>query len=53
MLSVLRVLLPSQIPVAGCELAPFVLLGLPDSTTTTEDIPEASPVDGFYLRCRW
>jgi len=53
MLSVLRVHLPSEIPIAGCELSPYVLLRRPDSTTTTDDIPEVSPVDGYFLRCRW
>ncbi|CAM6103432.1 unnamed protein product [Calypogeia fissa] len=53
MLSVLRVHLPSDIPIAGCELSPYVLLRRPDSSVTTDDIPEQAPVDGFYLRCRW
>ncbi|CAI5488094.1 unnamed protein product [Closterium sp. Naga37s-1] len=53
MLSVLRVHLPSDIPIAGCELCPYVLLRKPDGTITTEDIPETNPIDGYYIRCRW
>eukprot|EP00271_Cylindrocystis_brebissonii_P008680 TRINITY_DN23154_c0_g1_i1.p1 TRINITY_DN23154_c0_g1~~TRINITY_DN23154_c0_g1_i1.p1 ORF type:complete len:646 (+),score=123.99 TRINITY_DN23154_c0_g1_i1:785-2722(+) len=53
MLSVLRVHLPSDIPIAGCELAPYVLLRKPDATVTPDDIPETNPFDGYYLRCRW
>ncbi|KAG6542221.1 hypothetical protein Mapa_016349 [Marchantia paleacea] len=53
MLSVLRVHLPSDIPIAGCELSPYVLLRRPDNSVTTDDIPDQAPVDGFYLRCRW
>lgn len=53
MLSVLRVHLPSDIPIAGCELTPYVLLRKPDGTVTTDDLPESAPADGYYLRCRW
>ncbi|CAI5514031.1 unnamed protein product [Closterium sp. Naga37s-1] len=53
MLSVLRVHLPSDIPIAGCELCPYVLLRKPDGTITTEDIPDTNPIDGYYIRCRW
>ncbi|XP_058073818.1 carbon catabolite repressor protein 4 homolog 1-like isoform X2 [Magnolia sinica] len=53
MLSVLRVHLPSDVPIVGCELTPYVLLRRPDSSITTEDAPESSPINGFYLRYKW
>ncbi|XP_068642989.1 carbon catabolite repressor protein 4 homolog 1-like [Aristolochia californica] len=53
MLSVLRVHLPSDIPIVGCELTPYVLLRRPDSSITTEDVPESAPLDGYYLRYKW
>lgn len=53
MLSVLRVHLPSDIPIVGCELTPYVLLRRPDKTVTTDDVPESSPLDGHFLRYKW
>ncbi|XP_010257570.1 PREDICTED: carbon catabolite repressor protein 4 homolog 2-like [Nelumbo nucifera] len=53
MLSVLRVHLPSDIPIVGCELTPYVLLRRPDGSITTDDVPESVPLDGFYLRYKW
>ncbi|MQL97533.1 hypothetical protein Taro_030227 [Colocasia esculenta] len=53
MLSVLRVHLPSEIPIVGCELTPYVVLRCPDGTITTDDVPETSHLDGYYLRCQW
>ncbi|CAA7395335.1 unnamed protein product [Spirodela intermedia] len=53
MLSILRVHLPSDIPIVGCELVPYVLLRRSDGSTTTDDIPESDPVDGYYLKYRW
>eukprot|EP00252_Welwitschia_mirabilis_P025063 TRINITY_DN7692_c0_g1_i1.p1 TRINITY_DN7692_c0_g1~~TRINITY_DN7692_c0_g1_i1.p1 ORF type:complete len:614 (-),score=96.22 TRINITY_DN7692_c0_g1_i1:751-2592(-) len=53
MLSVLRLHLPSDIPIVGCELTPYVVCRRPDNTITTDDIPESAPVDGYYLRFRW
>uniref|UniRef100_A0A0D6R0B4 poly(A)-specific ribonuclease n=1 Tax=Araucaria cunninghamii TaxID=56994 RepID=A0A0D6R0B4_ARACU len=53
MLSVLRLHLPSDIPIVGCELTPYVLSRRPDSSVTNDDIPESNPVDGYYLRFRW
>ncbi|ONH95672.1 hypothetical protein PRUPE_7G084300 [Prunus persica] len=50
MLSVLRVHLPSDIPIVGCELTPYVLLRRPDKTVTTDDVPESAPLDGHFLR---
>ncbi|KAG2686865.1 hypothetical protein I3843_09G027600 [Carya illinoinensis] len=52
MLSVLRVHLPSDIPIVGCELTPYVLLRRPDKTFTTDDVPDSAPVDGHFLRYR-
>ncbi|XP_057984273.1 carbon catabolite repressor protein 4 homolog 1 [Malania oleifera] len=53
MLSVLRVHLPSDIPIVGCELTPYVLLRRPDKSVTTDDVPESSPLDGHFLRYKW
>ncbi|XP_021620416.1 carbon catabolite repressor protein 4 homolog 1 isoform X2 [Manihot esculenta] len=53
MLSVLRVHLPSDIPIVGCELTPYVLLRRPDKTATTDDVPESAPLDGHFLRYKW
>ncbi|GLT38651.1 hypothetical protein SLA2020_128840 [Shorea laevis] len=53
MLSVLRVHLPSDIPIVGCELTPYVLLGRPDKPVTTDDVPESTPLDGHFLRYKW
>ncbi|XP_050227699.1 carbon catabolite repressor protein 4 homolog 1-like [Mercurialis annua] len=53
MLSVLRVHLPSDIPIVGCELTPYVLLRRPDKSITNDDIPESAPVDGHFLRYKW
>ncbi|KAM7271922.1 hypothetical protein ACFE04_031136 [Oxalis oulophora] len=53
MLSVLRVHLPSDIPIVGCELTPYVLLRRPDNNILTEDVPETNPLDGYFLRYKW
>ncbi|KAL0405029.1 UNVERIFIED_CONTAM: Carbon catabolite repressor protein 41 [Sesamum radiatum] len=53
MLSVLRVHLPSDIPIVGCELTPYVLLKRPDKSVITDDVTELNPVDGHFLRYRW
>ncbi|KAL6145366.1 hypothetical protein ACLB2K_056054 [Fragaria x ananassa] len=53
MLSVIRVHLPSDIPIVGCELTPYVLLRRPDKTVTTDDVPESAPIDGHFLRYKW
>ncbi|KAF8102205.1 hypothetical protein N665_0201s0480 [Sinapis alba] len=53
MLSVIRVHLPSEIPIVGCELTPYVLVRRPDDTAATDDVPESSPLDGYFLRYRW
>ncbi|XP_073526110.1 uncharacterized protein [Phyllobates terribilis] len=52
-LGVVRVYLPSDIPVVGCELSPYVLVRRPDKTASAEDIPESSPVAGHFLRYKW
>ncbi|KAK9075827.1 hypothetical protein SSX86_004156 [Deinandra increscens subsp. villosa] len=53
MLSVLRVHLPSDIPIVGCELAPYVLIRHPDKTVSTEDVSESLPIEGYFLRYKW
>ncbi|KAL3623796.1 Carbon catabolite repressor protein 4 1 [Castilleja foliolosa] len=53
MLSLLRVHLPSDIPIVGCELTPYVLLKRPNKSPTTEDVTELNPVDGCFLRYKW
>lgn len=53
MLNVLRVHLPSDIPIVGCELTPYVLLRRPDKTVTTDDVLETAPLDGHFLRYKW
>lgn len=53
MLTVLRVHLPSDIPIVGCELTPYVLLRRPDKSATTDDVNESSPIDGHFLRYKW
>ncbi|KAF9664798.1 hypothetical protein SADUNF_Sadunf16G0055500 [Salix dunnii] len=53
MLSVVRVHLPSDIPIVGCELTPYVLLRRPDKNVTTDDVPESAPLDGHFLRYKW
>lgn len=53
MLSVIRVHLPSEIPIVGCELTPYVLLRRPDKTPTTDDVPESAPLEGHFLKYRW
>ncbi|KAM5559106.1 carbon catabolite repressor protein 4 [Rosa sericea] len=53
MVSVIRVHLPSDIPIVGCELTPYVLLRRPDKTVTTDDVPESAPIDGQFLRYKW
>ncbi|KAK2400752.1 DNAse I superfamily protein [Trifolium repens] len=53
MLTVVRVHLPSDIPIVGCELTPYVLLRRLDTTVTTDDALETSPLDGHFLRYKW
>jgi len=53
MVTVLRVHLPSDIPIVGCELTPYVLLRRPDKSVSTEDVPESAPFDGHFLRYKW
>ncbi|XP_076916777.1 carbon catabolite repressor protein 4 homolog 1-like [Bidens hawaiensis] len=51
MLSVLRVHLPSDIPIVGCELSPYVLIRHPDNTVSSDDVPESS--SAHFLRYKW
>lgn len=53
MLTVLRVHLPSDIPIVGCETTPYVLIRRPDGSVTTDDVPESSPLGGCFLRYKW
>ncbi|KAE9585310.1 hypothetical protein Lal_00017935 [Lupinus albus] len=53
MLSVLRVHLPSDIPIIGCELTPYVLLRRSDNNFTTDDVPETAPLQGHFLSYKW
>lgn len=53
MVSVIRVYLPSDIPIVGCELAPYVLLRKPDKTISNEDVPESAPIEGHFLSYKW
>ncbi|KAG2549144.1 carbon catabolite repressor protein 4 homolog 1-like isoform X2 [Panicum virgatum] len=53
MLSVVRVHLPSEIPIVGCEITPYVLLRRPDGAVSTDDVPETAPTDGQFMRYRW
>ncbi|PKI42909.1 carbon catabolite repressor protein 4 homolog 1-like [Punica granatum] len=53
MLSVVRVHLPSDIPIVGCELTPYVLLRRPDKSVTTDDVPDSAPLDGHFMRYKW
>ncbi|XP_051140757.1 carbon catabolite repressor protein 4 homolog 1-like [Andrographis paniculata] len=53
MLTVLRVHLPSEIPIVGCELAPYVLLRRHDKSVISDDVSESNPVDGYFLRYKW
>ncbi|KAF5185727.1 Calmodulin [Thalictrum thalictroides] len=53
MLSVVRVHLPSDIPIVGCELTPYVVLKRSDNSTITDDVTESAPIDRCYLRHKW
>ncbi|CAD5179806.1 unnamed protein product, partial [Musa acuminata subsp. malaccensis] len=53
MLTVLRVHLPSEIPVVGCEITPYVLLRRPDGSISTDDVPESAPLNGYCMRYKW
>ncbi|XP_024364547.1 carbon catabolite repressor protein 4 homolog 1 isoform X1 [Physcomitrium patens] len=53
MLSVVRVHLPTDIPIVGCELSAYVFLRRGDSSLSPEDVTEASSTDGYFLQCRW
>lgn len=45
--------LPSEIPIVGCELTPYVLVRRPDKNSATDDVPESAPLEGYFLRYRW
>jgi CCR4-NOT transcription complex subunit 6 len=52
-LTVLRVHLPSEIPIVGCEITPYVLLRCPDGGVISDDVPEFMLVDGYFMRYKW
>lgn len=52
-MSIVRVHLPSEIPIVGCEITPYVLLRRSDGSATTDDAPESAPIDGCLLRYKW
>eukprot|EP00899_Mesostigma_viride_P011811 jgi/Mesvir1/20630/Mv14856-RA.1 len=53
MVRVIRVGLPSETAIAGCDLAPYVLLRRPDGTVTDEEVEDAVVVDGCYVKSTW
>ncbi|KAJ6846550.1 carbon catabolite repressor protein 4-like protein 1-like [Iris pallida] len=53
MLSVLRVHLPSDIPIVGCEITPYVLVRRPDNSISHNDVNELAPIGGYCVRYRW
>jgi len=52
-LAVTRATLNTETPIAGVELAPYVVTRKSDGTSTTEDISKEHPHDGQYVRYRW
>lgn len=48
MLSVVRVHLPTDIPIVGCELSAYVLLRRGDSNLSPDDVTEASSTDSCF-----
>ncbi|KAA0033174.1 carbon catabolite repressor protein 4-like protein 1-like [Cucumis melo var. makuwa] len=52
MLSVVRVHLPSDIPIVRYELTPYVLYCYPDKNIDTDDVSESAPLNGQFLRYR-
>uniref|UniRef100_A0A7S0R3W3 Endonuclease/exonuclease/phosphatase domain-containing protein n=1 Tax=Pyramimonas obovata TaxID=1411642 RepID=A0A7S0R3W3_9CHLO len=54
MLTILKIHLPTDTPIVGCDLKPYVLVRRADSTVSTEDVPEGSQPEGSQcLRSRW
>ena len=52
-LVVTRATLNTETPIAGVEIVPYIVTRKSDGTSTTDDIPRESPIDGQYLRYRW
>ncbi|KAE8661226.1 Carbon catabolite repressor protein 4-like protein 2 [Hibiscus syriacus] len=50
---VARMHFPSDIPIVGCEIKPYVLFRRPNNTVTTDDVTQAAPLDGYFLRYKW
>jgi len=54
MLTILKIHLPTDSPIVGCELKPYILIRRADSSVTTEDIQEGSQPEGSQcLKSRW
>ncbi|XP_065024436.1 carbon catabolite repressor protein 4 homolog 1 [Musa acuminata AAA Group] len=53
MLTVLRVHLPSEVPIVGCEIAPYVLLRRPDGSVSIDEVPEPAPLIGYCMKYKW
>eukprot|EP00898_Chlorokybus_atmophyticus_P003875 jgi/Chlat1/4489/Chrsp29S04432 len=53
MLNVLRVQFPTDPPICGCEITPYVLVRRPDNSILADDGSEENTIDGFYLQSRW
>ncbi|KAJ7528619.1 hypothetical protein O6H91_15G010800 [Diphasiastrum complanatum] len=53
MLPVLRVDLPTDIPVVGCELSPDAGLHFPDLHLPIYAMNESVPIDGHFIRFTW
>nr|GEV66607.1 carbon catabolite repressor protein 4 homolog 1-like [Tanacetum cinerariifolium] len=57
MLKVSRVHLPSEIPIVGCEILPYVILDFPNNHqingNNNIDVPESNPIDGCFLKYKW
>ncbi|CAA0837491.1 Carbon catabolite repressor protein 4 homolog 1 [Striga hermonthica] len=53
MVSVVRVHFPSDIPIVGCELTPYVQLKRTDNSVVADDATESNPIDGHFLQYRW
>ncbi|GER52460.1 glucose-repressible alcohol dehydrogenasetranscriptional effector [Striga asiatica] len=53
MVSVVRVHFPSDIPIVGCELTPYVQLKRTNNSVVADDATELNPIDGHFLEYRW
>ncbi|WOL15232.1 carbon catabolite repressor protein [Canna indica] len=53
MLTVLRVQLPSDVSVVGCEIAPCVLLGWPNGSISSDDVLQLYPHNKYSIMYKW